>query len=224
MTTPDQQETPPGSLLDDAEFATLMDAEYRAGNQPVDDIVKERLWQRIRKRQTSTRRRWQKWAPLAAAAALVLIVAPVLLHQETEMPAQRAKGNAAGDIVVLLEAFIVDAEGQLHSYQQAVPPGTTLVFKTKASRPGYLALAMARPDTAPAVRFSTRVRRPGIAELLERDGRSYGYQFEASDRDLRFCVVGTQTEQDLQARTETLQDDWQYLIGHACVVVGVAGD
>ena len=224
MSAEHQDQSPTTHLLSDEEFTQLMEAEYIANGTPVDETVKQRVWRNINKFRPQTAQNRRHWIPLAVAATLILTLAPLLMLDQSDTDYQRTKGPDLSNVFIFLEAYTLNAGGELHRYQQPVRPGETLVFKTKASRPSYVALAMARPDTPPAVRFSAQNRRPGILHVLEKDGQSYGYQTEASDRQLRFCVVAGQTTEDLQALTTALVEIWPQIPNRACIDVVVTAD
>ncbi len=220
MSTVNDEDETRQPLLDDAAFAQLMQAEYaRQAADAGDHLQRERIWRRIQTR--AAWRRWRAWLPAAAAAVLVLALAPLL--QSEQDGDLRRKGDAATEQVVFLQVQVLGADGQTLPLGPALHPGDTLVFSSKVSRPGSVALAMAGGDSVPGIRFSADNHHPGVWQRLQRDGQAYGYRIEAGDSTLRFCLIGADTSGDLQQRSSALADLWPYLPASACAVINAGG-
>lgn len=206
-------------------LAELLDAEMRAKGAKLDELAKARLFKGIEGRLDAAPKRGQRlWTgPLAMAALLIVGLASFLFRPAAETTdGQRVKGIDLGE-PVRLAAYWVKGDNSLEPVAgpNHTPAGATLVFKAFTRGESVIALAVARPDEAAAVRFvGTRPTQPGVETLLTQGDDAYGYRLEeGSTRPVRFCALAAPDLGRLADLTERLAGIFSALDAEACVTV-----
>lgn len=203
-------------LLSDEDFAQLMDTEFSSQTDAEDEITQQRIWKKIEPELVTKapRQKIANWMSIAAAAVLVLAIAPLLFITD-EQETLRPKGNAAASPATFT-AFRVSDAGGLTVAPERLDVGDTLLFKVKLLKGKHVAMAVTVNQGAPKVRFVTRFDSLESEQLLQRDGKSYGYQFAESDKQVRFCLITAETEIQLQELANKLATTWLALPASAC--------
>jgi hypothetical protein len=217
-------------LLSDEEFMTLVEQDFNQHGQPLDELAKQKAWTALQSRISGATavedlhqpamakkvsQRVSSLLSLAAAAVMVLALVPMLSSYQTTGP-ERSKGG--GDFpLVNISAFTLQSNGEMQSVRGTQAPGKTVVFKVDMSRPYVIALAMAKDNGRPEVRYRAGVLQPGMGRLLQADGQVYGYQLESGDNALMFCAIAAENEHRLSQRIRLLTRIWADLPKASCV-------
>ena len=203
-------------LLSDEEFAALIQQEFSAGDERVDEIEKQQVWNDIQgdaiKR---TKRLTTPWISLAVAAVLVMVFIPLLNINMPVDDGTRIKGSATM-LPVYLSAFRLEANGALAPVSQSVTVGDTLVFKLGAVEQLVVGLAVSENDGNARTRFVSDRMSAGMEQLLERDERTYGYVVEKEHNKLLFCAVAGRTTEELESVISMLDQTWNAIPHEAC--------
>lgn len=216
----EEMHSKPETLLSDEEFAALMSAEYGQQGQPVDELARQRVWQRLNVATTTPRQISR--SPWYAAVALVagLLVVPFLAIQGPGVEQLRPKGDTATAADVSLTAHVLGPGANLLPASHSVAPAQTLVFKVDLTQPAALALALSRNGETPQVRFVTDME-PGLQQPLALDSSAYGYTVEGTDRVLRFCLLAYGEREELESWIGNLEDAWNSVGPGQCVELQV---
>jgi hypothetical protein len=219
------------SLLDAEQFMALIESEYSQQGRPLDELAKQKAWNRLQSRisePTATGNPEQDIAKkvsarvssvlsLAAAAVMVLALVPMFSSYPVSTM-ERSKGTDDFPLVNI-SAFALQSDGEIRSFKGAQAPGTTIVFKVDLPRPYALALAMTKGNGRPEVRYRTTAVEPGMGQLLEADGKIYGYRLESADQRLTFCAIAAEDERKLGQRIRLLTRIWDSLPKASCVLL-----
>lgn len=212
----EETRTKPDPLLNDEEFTALMSAEYAQRGKPVDEVARQRVWQRIEaSRHVAPRRFRPAWMGGPAGLAALLII-PFLALQDPQEEMWRTKGTSPGSWDISLTAYSLGTGANLVPVVLPLSPGTTLVFQADLSSPGAIALALARNDAPPAVRFVTEMP-AGPQQPLARESNAYGYTVEPTDQTLRFCAFGAANVEALEHESQHLAALWPTFPASQCV-------
>lgn len=212
----DEGSTKSESWLSDEEFTALMSAEYAQQGKAVDEMARHRVWQRI---EASTRVAPRRFPPAwmgAVAGLAALLVIPFLALQEPEDTMWRVKGAGPGAGDVALSGYLLRADSSLGAAVSPIAPGTTLVFQVDVGSPGTIALALARNDAPPSIRFVTEML-AGPQQPLAHASNAYGYIVEPMDRTLRFCAFAAPQAEVLEQQAQQLAAAWPNLPASQCV-------
>jgi hypothetical protein len=154
---------------------------------------------------------------LMAAAVLLLAIVPMFANNAV-FNSERIKGM--GDFpLVNISAFVVKKDGELRPAKAAENVGATLVFKVDLPKDSNIALAMSKAGDRPKVRYRAGKLSPGVGQLLEKDGRIYGYLLEHGDHRLKVCAIASENEKILSRRLRLLSRVWDRLPSASCVSV-----
>ena len=164
-------------------------------------------------------RRFLSILSVAAAAVLVLALMPMLLSYHISDTERNKRGSEFP--VINLSAFAVQANGELQSIGGIQAPGNTVVFKVDIAQPYAIALAMSKGNGRPEVRYRAGTLKPGIGQLLQAEGRRFGYQLKSADKQISFCAIAADNESRLSQKIRLLTRIWANLPGASCVQLGV---
>jgi hypothetical protein len=219
-------------LLSDEEFTTLVEQDYNKHGQPLDEVAKQKTWNTLQARindaaitgnpqqhaiADKVSQRLSSIFSLAAAAVMILALVPMFSSYQLS-ESERSKGD--GDFpLVNISAFTLQGNGEMRSLRGAQARGKTVVFKVDMSRPYVIALAMAKGNGRPEVRYRAGIFQPGMGQLLQADGKVYGYQLESGDNGLMFCAIAAENERRLSQRIRLLTRIWDKLPKASCVQI-----
>lgn len=210
-------------LLSDDEFVALLETEYenvRKSQEP-NELEKKKNWQAIEARTLGRKRsRLKTWLSLASAAVIVLSVLPIFLVTGPEQDMVRLKGEPTLP-ALRVSAYSLSDSGELKPLSHSVHVGETIVFKLGAIEQLVVGLVAAVNSGDLSVRFVSDKLPAGMEQLLERDGRAYGYVVEEQDNELEFCTVGAYTTDQLESVLQTVRDNKNLLRREACVTLYV---
>jgi len=204
------------NLLSDDEFVALMDAEYQSMQVSENELEKQQVWQTIDQGVKKTKRADRRtWLSLASAAMIVLMVLPLLLLNTPQQESVRLKGEQAPLPALHLSVYSLNNNGELKPLSHTANVGDTLIFKIGATEQLLVGL-VAVNHGQPRVRFVSDKLAAGMEQLLERDGRAYGYIIEADDRELEFCAIAAYGTDQLEVAIKSFIDKQNLLAREAC--------
>jgi len=210
------------NLLSDDDFVALMDAEYQSMQTSENELEKQQIWQSIDQRIQKTKRVSRRtWLSLASAAMIVLAVLPLLLLNTSPQVSIRLKGEQTPLPALHLSVYSFNSNGELKPLSHTANVGDTLVFKIGATEQVVVGLTTAVNQREPLVRFVSDKLAAGMEQLLERDGRAYGYIVEVDDRELEFCAIAAYGTDQLEVAIKSFIDKQNLLAREACVTLFV---
>ena len=211
---------PKEKLISDEEFADLMAAEYEQQQQPVDEVAKERVWKEIEKETKAKpvlRKSKHLWGIAASLIVLVISFPVIQLMYTEETDLLRPKGELAPMAVELLASSVND-NNELESINNTVKPGQRIVFRSKTTQPGWIALGLSHNNQSPEIKFVSSEPVVGT-QFLTADENVYAYLVEHEDKQLRFCALVSSDKEQLLAQVDQLTRLWQELPSGACIVL-----
>lgn len=210
-------------IMDDDLFSDLMEARFAAENNKEDELEKARVWKSLSQKLKKPGKT-KTWLPLAAAALLIFTLLPsVFLSPDTDNviddSISRIKGAPNSESFVFkaqIEVYKVLDDGKLSELKNEMSIGDTLVFKAKLKNSGNIALIQQRNSSLPMVRFISESLPSNTSSALKRENHTYGYAVEASDKLLRFCIIGDKEKLSLQEKIDGLSSTWSSLSADSC--------
>ena len=205
------------SLASEEEIVDLLLAEYSEEAAPKNQIEKEQIWSQIKEEiRPKTALQQEPVLRILFLAAIVMISLPFILVNRGQEQNIKGVSKASTLIETQLRVATIDGEGQMSPYKSGLG---TLVFSVSLKESGYIALALAKASELPEIRFvSKQLILPGQDQLIENSGKTYGYQLQAADQ-LRFCVLGAASLNQLQDLAKNLNDIWKTLPNGSCFEV-----
>jgi hypothetical protein len=199
------------TLLDDADFLRLMEAEYKSAKASVDELEKQRSWSDIRKKISTRKTRFHRGLLLVAAVILGFIPFATMMQKPDEL-AMKGHGPEAD---VQLEIQLLNAEGRPVTLEKILV-GQTLVFKVSSPTASYIALALQIDSAHPEVQFQPERPIAGQDQILAADNQAFVYQLDQSGQTLKFCLLAARTREDLQHKMENLSQQWPRIGAQHC--------
>jgi hypothetical protein len=199
------------SLLDDADFLRLMEAEYKNSQTPIHELEKQKTWTEIKKKISAKRTRFHRGWLLVAAVILGFIPFVTMRHNQDELG---IKGHGP-EVDVQLEIQGLNAEGRPEMIDQPFV-GQTLVFKVSSLTSSYLALAVQIDSGHPEVQIQTESPITGQDQILATEGQAFVYELDQPGQTLKFCLLAAHNRDELQLKIKNLVQHWPRIGAKFC--------
>lgn len=221
-------------LLDDTEFAALIQAEFDSQHAPVDELRKQKIWHKLDSQlnagESITRHSVKDnpgIASFAIAAVLLILIIPTILfdqsfHNFSQMDTHERSKGLSSSTPITLSAFEFTSDGGLLPSTGSHTVGNTIVFKAETSQSVTAALALSRNNSAPEIRFMGDINQSASLQLLRSNSKVYGYMVEPDDKQLRFCIIQADSKKSLQREIRMIDNHWATLPASSCVNIKVA--
>lgn len=190
-------------ILNDSDFAELMEAEYLHSRERLDDIAKQKIWKNTEKKlqQKDVHKGdvpWAKWAWLSVAALLLLSFVPI--YYDFSLNSDIRTKGAVETIAANLTVYSLNDKGELVASNGEQKVGDRLVFKVSADHSGALALGLSKNSAKFEYRFIQNHFQAGKSHLLQNLSNTYAYMIEPMDQNLRFCAIMAANKAGLKHR------------------------
>jgi hypothetical protein len=199
------------NLLDDAEAAALLEAEYAARGAPVDEVARARVWARLSKA-LAARRRAKKRLGMGAVAALAAGLALTVVQRSGIWAGdQRIKGGERG-VPVQLNAYATTPDG-LRPLDEQPTPGTIVVFKVHAPQAGQFVLLTSEDGKVKV--WTEPAPLAAVETLVSAKDEGLAFRVDAG-RHVRVCAVAAADQAGLAALTAAPEAALKLALPEAC--------
>jgi hypothetical protein len=199
------------TLLDDADFLRLMEAEYKNAPTPVDELDKKRTWSDIKKTISRKKSRIHPSLLLVAAALLGFLPFVKIIRNQDELGMKGTELEAS----VQLDIQLLNADGRPKAIEQLVV-GQTLIFRVNSPTASYMAVALQIDAGQPKVQFQPESPITGLDQILGAKEQVFVYQLDQPGQTLRFCLLAATRRDQLQQQIKHLAQHWPRQGGKHC--------